>query len=558
MSVHSDKKSARQLSSLLKQQNITDIVISPGSRNAPLIIEFTNQKEFNNYSIVDERSAAFFALGMAQQKQKPVVLVCTSGSALLNYYPAVAEAFYSRIPLIIASADRPQKWVDQGEGQTIRQHEVFKKHSYYNVTLDENSTNKNEEIIYEAIKTAIEKKGPVHINMPFDEPLYNTTEKDKKEISTFPPIVSQDSIVAEEKLQELLKKWKNAGKIMILAGQLPPSEILSKQLQKLDEDQRLIILTENISNQANEKFVNHIDQNIFLLDDHKLAEFKPDLLITIGRNFISKKLKKFLRKHKPKQHWHIEQTDIVPDTFEALTEHINTSPEMFFSQLLFLIYDRMNPPGDYKKKWLDHKKLQREKHTQFLQSAPYSDLKVFDFLSQNIPSGYMWQWGNSSSIRYAQFFDYPQKSTHFSNRGTSGIDGSGSTAVGAAQLHTPTVFITGDISFFYDSHALWNKYIPDNFKIILINNGGGDIFNFIPGPANTKALDEFFVTKHNLDASHLSKMYKLDYTKVKNMDKLSAAFPSFLSKNKPQILEIDTREKKNHEVLKSYFDFLFQ
>ena len=557
MSLHSDKKSARQLSAILKQQNIFDIVISPGSRNAPLIIEFTNSDDFNNYSIVDERSAGFFALGMAQQKQKPVVLVCTSGSALLNYYPAVAEAFYSRIPLIIASADRPQKWVDQGEGQTIRQHGVFKNHSHFNITLDESTPNNNDELIYKAVKTAIEKKGPVHINMPFDEPLYNIINKEEK-IRSFPEVKTEEPPIDEKELLKLLKIWNKAGKIMILAGQLSPSETLGKQLEKLDEDQRVIILTENISNQAKDGFINHIDQNIFFLSDDQLEEFKPDLLITIGRNFISKKLKKFLRKHKPQHHWHIEHSDMAPDTFEALTEHINTSPEMFFSQLLFLIYDRMNQTSAYKQKWLEHNAKQREKHKEFLSNAPFSDLKSFDFLSKNLPGNAMIQWGNSSGIRYAQFFDYPYGTQHYSNRGTSGIDGSTSTAVGAAQIKTPAFLITGDISFFYDNNALWNKYLPPNFKIVLINNGGGDIFNFIPGPSNTKALDEFFVTKHNRDASMFAKDYHLSYKKVDNMKDLEKVFPAFITGKTPSLLEIDTREIKNHEILKAYFQKLFK
>jgi len=256
---------------------------------------------------------------------------------------------------------------------------------------------------------------------------------------------------------------------MILAGQLTPSKILTNQLHKLNEDQRVVILTENISNQSHPEFVNHIDQNIFMLDEKQLIDFQPDLLISIGRNIISKKIKKFLRTHKPKDHWHIEHTDFPPNTYEALTEHLNTTPEMFFSQFLFLIYDQMNEKGKYKNIWNKYSKEQWRKHTKFIKNTPFSDLKVFDFLSKNIPKHSQIQWGNSSSIRYAQFFKYNDNITHFSNRGTSGIDGSSSTAVGAAQITTPSFLITGDISFFYDSNALWNKYIPENFKIILIN-----------------------------------------------------------------------------------------
>jgi 2-succinyl-5-enolpyruvyl-6-hydroxy-3-cyclohexene-1-carboxylate synthase len=556
MPLHSDKKSVRLLSSLLKQQGIFDIVISPGSRNAPLIIEFTHQKEFTNYSVIDERSAGFFALGIAQQKNKPVVLICTSGSALLNYYPAIAEAFYSKIPLIVISADRPQKWVDQGEGQTIRQHAVFKNHSYYNITLQKNQDDQNSDFIYEAIKTAIEKRGPVHINMPFDEPLYNTVNIQEPPHS-YPLVQNPDPVLPDDYLNQLLKIWQGAKKIMILAGQLFPSKTLSKQLLKINEDQRLVILTENISNQNQNEFINHIDQNIFLLPEDQLEKFKPDLLITIGRNIISKKVKKFLRKHKPAHHWHVEKTDIFPDTFEALTEKIYTSPQMFFSQFLFLIYDQMNISSSYKKQWEEHKKEQWKKHSHFLEKTPFSDLQVFDFLSKNIPDKSMIQWGNSSSIRYAQFFKYPKNVLHFANRGTSGIDGSGSTAAGAAQVYSPSFLITGDISFFYDSNALWNKYLPDHFKIILINNGGGDIFNFIPGPSQTKALEEFFVTKHNMRSQLLAKQFDIKYKQAKNKEELSRSFPEFLAEKGPVILEIDTQEKNNSQILKEYFKHLF-
>jgi len=559
MGLHSEKKSARQLSKIFEQNNILDIVISPGSRNAPLIIEFTNNSNFKNYSIVDERSAGFFALGIAQQKQKPVVLVCTSGSALLNYYPAIAEAFYSRIPLIIVSADRPQKWVDQGEGQTIRQQGVFRNHSYYNVTLHENEGKdyENEKLIQEAVKLSMQKKGPVHINIPFDEPLYNILEEIEN-IETPPtPLNYEAPEISEHKLHDLLKTWKNAKQIMILAGQLPPSDVLTKQLEKLNEDARVIILTENISNQNNSDFITHIDQNIFLLSEQALEELKPDLLITIGRNLISKKIKKYLRSHKPENHWHVEHTDYPPNTFEALSEAINTSPEMFFSQFLFLTYDQMAKEGKYKKKWLQHSEKQWQKHTDYIKKVPFSDLKVFDFLSKNIPDGAMIQWGNSSSIRYAQFFKYNKNTIHFANRGTSGIDGSSSTAIGASQINEPTFLITGDISFFYDSNALWNKYLPDHFKIVLINNGGGDIFNFIPGPSKTKALDEFFVSKHQMHAESLARQFKVKYNRVDNYEDLNKVFPSFVAQKEPQILEINTQQKENHHYLKNYFKYLF-
>jgi len=556
---HSSKLSAQLLAAHLQQANISNIVISPGSRNAPLIIEFTNQNIFNNHSVVDERSAGFFALGISQQLKEPIVLVCSSGSALLNYYPAVAEAFYSKIPLIVVSADRPQKWVDQGEGQTIRQHEVLSKHTHFDTTLDINETSKsiknNDFQIGLAIKTAIEKQGPVHINIPFDEPLYELTENKTINVSEF-PIDLSDAIIAENKVANFAKKWLNSSKKMILVGQYPISDSLQQQLDKLSQDTSVIVLNENISNVQSEKFINNIDQAIFALSDEQLDVLKPDFLITIGRNLISKKIKQFLRKHKPTQHWHIEKSDMAPNTFDALTAHINTSAEMFLSQFLFLIYDKLDKKdSDYQQIWLQIKQRNKLLHNEYLSKIDFSDLKVFDLISQFIPHNYMIQWGNSSTIRYAQLFDFNTNITHFSNRGTSGIDGSTSTAVGAAfTSNKPTLLVTGDISFLYDSNGLWNKYIPNNFKIIIINNGGGDIFNFIPGPSKTEALNDFFVTKHKHQMQDLAIMFNLDYQLVNNLTDLITVIPLFFKQNKKaQILEIDTSNIKNHEILKKYF-----
>ena len=552
MPKHSDKPTAQLLSAVLLKAGIRNIVISPGSRNAPLVIEFTNQSSFNNLSIVDERVAGFFALGMAQQTGQPTVLVCTSGSALLNYYPAIAEAFYSHIPLIVVSADRPQKWIDQGEGQTIRQHNAFKNHSWYNVTLSQTGTAQDLKDIKRAVETAYNKRGPVHINIPFDEPLYQSLETGLPEVGEVQTDFS-DNVYEVSFLEQFEHKWQAAKQKMILVGQHNPSKFLQLQLNKLAEDPSVIILTENIANVSNEKFINNIDQVIFSLDDKTLENLKPDILMTIGRNIVSKKIKQFLRKHRPVEHWHVENTSLPPDTFEVLSQHFNTSPEMFLSQFLFLVKPTTS---GYQQKWLDIKQKHKQQHQQFLEKTGFSDLKSFELISQNIPANYLVQWANSSTVRYAQLFDYQHNIVHFSNRGTSGIDGSTSTAAGAAYVSDkPVLLVTGDISFLYDSNGLWHKYISQNFKIIIINNGGGEIFNFIPGPSQTAALNEFFVTKHQYDASQLAKMYHFDYQKVDNLTDLELAIKSLFDKNdQPQILEIDTKDMDNAGILKAYFN----
>jgi len=560
MGKHSAKKSAQIISAALQQAGINQVVISPGSRNAPLIIELTNRPAFSNYSVIDERVAGFFALGMAQQIKKPVVLVCTSGSALLNYYPAVAEAFYSKIPLVVISADRPQKWVDQGEGQTIRQHEVFKNHSWYNTTLSENEDEKaiheNISAVNLALQTAIEKQGPVHINVPFDEPLYELVDTEDISVPSIQPD-TEPQIYEETFLDTFARQWNQSRRKMILVGQHAPSEFLQLQLEKFIQDPSVIVLHENISNVHHVDFIGQIDQAIFSLSDDQLAELAPEILITVGRNIVSKKVKQFLRKYKPKAHWHVEQTSLPPDTFKALTQHFDTTPEMFFSQFLFLV--QANQSSDFQKKWHTIKQRHAQNHQKFIANAPYSDLKVFDTIIRAIPDNYMIHWGNSSTIRYAQLFDYKPAQVHYGNRGTSGIDGSTSTGIGAAFAgQLPALMISGDISFLYDSNALWNKYIPNNFKLIVINNGGGDIFNFIPGPSRTQALNEFFVTKHNLNTQKQAEMFGFKYYQVQNLADLEAYLPNFFSQNnQPQLLEIVTREVDNAGVLKAYFKTIF-
>ena len=248
---------AQSIIELLRAKGIANIVISPGSRNAPLTIGFVNNPSFTCYSIADERSAAFFALGIAQQINKPVAVVCTSGSALLNYYPAFAEAFYSQIPLIVISADRPQSKIDIGDGQTIRQENVFANHSLFNANLNEIVSDENDALIQEAIDTAFAKRGPVHINVPFEEPLYETTS----ELSVAPKISSTTSkeFTIVENLSEFATIWNSAKKKLILVGVNEPNAVEQQFLDTLANDPSVVVMIETTSNLHHPKFINTID-----------------------------------------------------------------------------------------------------------------------------------------------------------------------------------------------------------------------------------------------------------------------------------------------------------
>ncbi|GAA4809412.1 2-succinyl-5-enolpyruvyl-6-hydroxy-3-cyclohexene-1-carboxylic-acid synthase [Litoribaculum gwangyangense] len=577
---------AQTVIQLCKAKNIKHIIISPGSRNAPLTIGFTNDAYFKCYSIVDERSAAFFALGIAQQLREPSAVVCTSGSALLNYYPAVAEAFYSHIPLLVLSADRPKHLIGIGDGQTINQKNVFENHILYsaNLKLDlkdeknipvheelpilKNLEDKferllglqkdiqtfNEEEINTAINFAIVKKGPVHINIPLDEPLYETVNK----LSVSPEVIDvsvKPNEIEDYILKDCLQDWNEASKKMILVGVNYPDTIDKKWLNELAVDDSVIVFTETTSNLHQNNFFPSIDQIIAPLTENEQKQLQPDILITFGGLIVSKKIKQLLRKFKPKQHWHIDEKE-ANDTFFCLNKHIETTPNEFFEGFLTKITHYVK--SDYRAIWNSVKNKRLKKHEEYLSAIPFSDFMVFDKVLKTIPNNYILQVGNSSAIRYTQLFNVNKTLDVYCNRGTSGIDGSTSTAIGCAVVSKkPTVFITGDLSFLYDSNALWNNYIPKNFRIIVVNNQGGGIFRILPGHKNTENFDTFFETNHHHTAEYLCKMFGFKYKSVSDANSLKSALKSFyLEDSHPKLLEIFTPKKLNDEILLQYFEFI--
>jgi len=577
---------AQTIVELCKVHKIKHIVISPGSRNAPLTIGFSNDPFFKCHSIVDERSAAFFGLGIAQQIQHPVALVCTSGSALLNYYPAIAEAFYSNIPLIILSADRPKQMIGIGDGQTINQNNVFANHilASANLKLDlkddykqpddedlpifKNLEDKlerflglqkdiqsyNETEINAAIYKAIHKSGPVHINVPFDEPLYEMV--DALTVKLKPLKSETQSIRPEEfEIKQCLEDWNDASKKMILVGVNTPNNIRPKWLEELANDDSVIVFTETTSNLHHDEFFPSIDKIIWPLDEEGFKKLQPDILLTFGGLIISKKVKAFLRTYQPKQHWHIGELG-ANDTFFCLQKHIKTSPNTFFHMFLPRITHYVK--SNYKPYWNFVKEYRLKKHQDYLKQIPFSDLKAFDLILKSLPDNTILQLSNSSTVRYAQLFDLNKTLEVFCNRGTSGIDGSTSTALGCAVVNEkPNTLISGDLSLLYDSNALWISDIPKTFRMIIINNQGGGIFRILPGHKNTENFDQFFETKHEFTAKQLCKMFHLDYTSASTEHQLKLNLKAFFSvSERPKVLEIFTPRTLNDEVLLNYFEFL--
>ncbi len=543
---------SQSITQLCLANEIDHIVISPGSRNAPLIIGFTEQSDFKCFSIVDERCAAFFAIGLAQQLKKPVAVVCTSGSALLNYYPAVAEAFYSDIPLVIISADRPSHLLEIGDGQTIRQENVFANHILFNANCkDGDDSYANEVVIDEALKIAIHQRGPVHINAPFSEPLY---EQSPGSVLRKSVIGKEDSVSPEsysEDLEPFAKKWNSSSRKMILVGVLDPESVELRLLDILARDESVIVLTEVTSNLHHNRFFPAIDQLIAPLNDDEFKDLRPDILLTFGGMVVSKKIKAFLREFSPSEHWHVDVKKAY-NTYFCLTEHFKISPNEFFKMFSPLVKEVSSA---YQSSWGEVKTQRLTHHNAFRKEVVYSDFKVFSEIFKTIPSQFQLQLGNSATVRYAQLFDLEVSLRVFCNRGTSGIDGSLSTAIGAAFVSKlPTVFVTGDLSFLYDSNGLWNNYIPNSFRIVLINNGGGGIFRILPGAKKAQHFSDFFETKHSLTAEHLCNMYDIEYASATDYDTMKLQLDEFYQTSKrPKLIEIFTPSNVNDAVLKEYF-----
>ena len=572
---------------LCEYYDIERIVICAGSRNAPLTNGFVSQDFFKTYSIVDERAACFFALGMAQQLRKPVAVVCTSGSALLNFYPAIAEAYYSDIPLIVLSADRMPHRIDIGDGQTIRQTGVFEPHleaaaylkpdvSHASATLLENPMQRlvptnadakqlekiqechqheNEKEISRVIKKAIEEQGPVHLNIPMEEPLYEMTDQLLK--LNIPAYKKKQQEPLPDDFNELKQMWHSCTKKWIIIGQQSPGVLTKEIISLICKDPSVVVFTETTSNLNHHNTIASIDTlmaPLEQLEEGYREQIRPDLLLTLGGMVVSKKIKFFLRKYQPQAHWHID-TKKGYNTYYCLKRFFKNDPQFF---LHALYSDSKIEKSSFQSEVIDLYQVLKNKGKAYLDQLPFSDLYVFQFLAQYLPNKRQIQLANSSSIRYAQLFQWPEDTHFFCNRGTSGIDGSTATAVGAAQItERPTFLITGDLSFFYDVNGLWNDSIPKNFKIILINNQGGGIFRILPGNKDTPSYDRFFETVHQREAKSIAKAFNLGYQKVTKSWSLKRKFLKFIHSNdKPQLLEIKTPRKINDTVLLGYFKWM--
>lgn len=543
------------LANILIQKGLDYLVHSPGSRNAPIIIAFSQSKKVKIITAVDERSAAFYAMGLALETGKVVAIDCTSGTAALNYAPAIAEAYYQHIPLLVLTADRSAAHIDIGDGQTIRQENVFANYikKSYSLPLIINNQEDHvhaELLINQAIDLTTEAPpGPVHINIPIDEPLYGITE-----LETIGRVIGghpNSSPLWNTIPKEFLEQWQMSTKIMLIAGQMKPYQHLNKLLGELTENQSVVVLTETTSNLYHSDFIDGIDNYISTIDMESAAAFTPDLLITIGGSVVSKMIKTFLRNKPQISHWHISPSGEKLDTFFCYSGTIKSTPAEFISSLINLSRERST---NYKNNWLRKKTVVTAKREIFLTGLAFSDFKVFNTILKNLPTNANLHLGNSTPVRYSQLFGNRPDLTYYCNRGVSGIDGHISTAAGVSTASSKlNVLITGDLGFLYDSNGLLLLAQCPNLKIIVINNQGGGIFRFIPGPDTIPDFDKYFEVSHQLNFKHLVKAFNLLYLNAQNEDELEGNLPKLFNSPQNAVLEVNTSAQLNAEILRSYF-----
>ena len=541
-------------------QGIRQVVLSPGSRCAPLTLAFARHPEMEVRTISDERSAAFIALGMAQQLKQPVVLVCTSGSAALNYYPAIAEAFFQQIPLLVLTADRPPEWVDQWDGQTIFQEEVYGKHVKKSFRFPDSFAHPDQvwganRIVNEAIHLSRQfPAGPVHINIPLREPFY----PEKGEVFEFPkhPRTFQVEFptysLSAESLVTLKQELQGKRRILLVPGQQAADPELLQVVEALTRTKEVVVVADSISNMQGAGSIT--------LHDHWIGkeafqdELRPDLLITFGKSIISKSLKLFLRKQQV-AHWHIQPDGQAKDTFQSLSRVVACEP---LPVLRWMLGEIPSQDSSYFQGWQNLESRVSDALPKLLQQGEFGEYGALATVLDHTPSSSLIHVANSMAVRYLNFLGKRTQEI-CCNRGTSGIDGSSSTAVGAAFVREGMVtLITGDMAFFYDRNAFWHNYPLSNLRIILLNNHAGGIFRLIEGPAKQPELAEFFETQQALTAAHLAAEYGFGYDLVRNAQDLDQALATFFEESAaPKILEIESESAQNEAILKSVKEQIF-
>ena len=545
----SDKENINILTSLLIAHGVRYAVVCPGSRNAPIVHNLASCGQIKCYPVTDERSAGFYALGLCQAVNSPVVVCVTSGTALLNLAPAVAEAFYQNLPLIVVSADRPLQWIDQLDGQTLPQANIFGNFVRKSVNLLEPTDEEHHwycnRLVNEALLECVKGScSPVHINVPITEPLYQfnvnvlPTERKIELLS----VSSTDEESLKQQLSPLFNSMDKAERPLIIIGQQKPLASFTIALECLHA-QQYVVLYEPLSVERGEGYIEEMMQ---LIGDDKT--FLPDFILYIGGHLVSKRVKQFLRKTRNAECWIINSEGVLYDTFMNLHGIIQADSNAVLSAL----------PCKGKTEWFEQWETLRQKARKHrVEFQPqYSSMlavKQFETLINQVESECVVHYANSTSVRlgciYAQHFVC-------CNRGVNGIEGSLSTAAGYSLATKQRVFcVIGDLSFFYDQNALWNQNLSGNFRILLLNNGGGGIFSKFEGLKSSPVRQQMVMAEHTTTAKGICHDNHIRYLSANNESSLEQALHAlvFDKSTRPMLLEVFTDVEKEMKIYQDYF-----
>lgn len=559
---NTDKEICRDIAQLLAAYGVEDVVLCPGSRNAPLSLAVSRSEELNHRVVIDERSAAFVALGISVQTLRPVAIVVTSGSAFLDTAPAVAEAYYRQVPLIVVSADRPAHMIDQNDSQTIRQPGALGNvvKTCVDLALDygvESLRLKNNRLLNDALQTAITgPKGPVHINLQLDVPLGNEVEVGDEHARKIDVVMPARELTTQA-ARAIGRELAPPRRVMILAGGLNPDKRLNRTIDRLAAIPNVAVVAEAQSNLHSTRLLTGIDRLLAYMGPERASGMLPDVLITIGGSVVSDRLKRWLRGAERMEHWQVDELSHAVDTYGHLSHRIEMAPETFMPQLASAMQPFGKSDNDYAETWRTIDRESRKASNAAIASLDWCGLKAFDAIVDIIPDKANLHVSNGMAIRYAQLSRYAHLHRIDSNRGVSGIDGSTSTAIGASMAYAggPTVLITGDMSAQYDLGALAIDDIPTQFRMIVLSNGGGAIFNWVKTTRSKPETKELYVGDVRLPLKELSKAYGFRYYRAENMDQLRDACASLFGPQRcPAILEVVTDAETDAEAMDKYIE----
>lgn len=562
--MYSNKENINLLTSLLVAKGITDAVVCPGSRNAPIVHNLNEAEQITCHPVTDERSAGFYAVGLAQATGRPVVVCVTSGSALLNVAPAVAEAFYQHVPLIVVSADRPQQWIGQLDGQTLPQQGAFGPMVRRSVQLPEPHDEEERwlcgRLINEALHLATCKGcAPVHINVPVTEPLFLFDEEKLPETTPFKAHTLPTTFNVDT-----FKAFAQAKRPMVVLGQLPDGAVATDTLRSLS--QRCVVLAEPLSSPSYN--ITHGDEAVRVLtsaDGDKVVapdstdRFAPDAIVYIGGTVVSKAVRRFLRQAKA-QTWVVTPNVLeVSDPLMSLTDIVECPLEETNALLLTLVAaTNLSAEHEaFRSRWqrlLDRCGAHAESY-----EPPFSQMATVRYFESQLEDLYEdlhVHYANSSAVRLANIYAAHRV---WCNRGVNGIEGSLSTAAGFSLGTTDKVVcVIGDLSFFYDQNALWNGRLRGNLRIILLNNHEGGIFSTLPGLDGSPAAHDMVAAAHNTEARGICTQNDIGYLKATNMDEMQVGVVTLLTQqaDRPMVLEVFTDAAEDAKAMREYFESL--